>query len=116
MNDPDWNLIFWPKDFAKRQDRMEYGKFRIGRDKLLELGGYVTLLRKNLRNRALEYEVQRAQDLDQDLMEISKLAKKIDKGYFPISHDLMRESHEEFVEENMIRFTSKKRKLKDLSI
>ena len=67
---------------------------------LFELGVEVTEQRRKLRDRALGFEELRAQDMEAEVMEISKLAKKIDKGYFPISHELRRSAKEDIGDEN----------------
>ena len=111
-----WHLLFRPKEFAKIHEPLMFEDFKIGEAKLLQLGVEVTELRRELRDRALSFEEQRAQDLEAEVKEISKLAKKIDKGYFPISHELWRSTKEDFAEETESGCRRRMKKLKDLSV
>jgi hypothetical protein len=60
----------------------------------------------------MTFEAQRAQSLEQDLKEVSKLAKKVDKGFFPMKHRASRTCEDDFVEETpaSTRKISKRRK------
>ena len=54
--------------------------------------------------------------MEAEVREISKLAKKIDKGYFPIKHEIKRSVKDDFAEETSTGTRRKTKKLKDLSV
>ena len=83
-----WALLFDPKAFRDQSERLVLEDFKLERPELLEAGGHVTALRTTLRQRALEFEHRRAETAQVDVLDLSKLAKKVDKGYFPACHDL----------------------------
>lgn len=95
---------------------MTIANFSISEARLIKLGEVVSKERKKLRSKAMDFEQDLLNNQDEDLRELSKLAKKVDKGYFP--RRALKRGHEayDFEEDtaSRTRRRSKKRTLFDV--
>jgi hypothetical protein len=80
--DAEWAMIYQPTSYSKSHPDISMETYSIGEKRLRSLGIEVSKLREDLRKLALHQAKKEAQGQEQDIMEISRLARRISRGEF----------------------------------
>ena len=72
-----WEPIFKPRDFLKNNKYMKLDSFRIDAEQMRQYGEEISAMRKNIRDTVLNIDASYGLNINQDVQEVSKLAKKI---------------------------------------
>jgi hypothetical protein len=73
----EWSPIFHPVTFSKDHPDLSMDAYRLGEKRLRILGVEVSKIRAWIRKEALHQAKAEAKDLDQDVMDVSRLARRV---------------------------------------
>ena len=82
ITQPEYSLLFWPKQWAQQREIKNLDTFRLAEDKLFKFAQHVCQLRQQVRTRALRLAPSNLNGLISTNGQLTKLQRQMHRGHF----------------------------------